>query len=159
MRQRLSFAGLAALAFGSAASAQTHAVKKPETVVRAVAVYEWTGDEAKPTASRLVPVSIFIDNEMRDAGVYLARPVPFALDRGTIFECEKAGQPEGLVELAYQRHLLGTDATPFDDGWLGYGDVQARCEGARAGGREEARPAAAGGDQRRKQAAFFRIRF
>ena len=121
MRQRLSFAGLAALAFGSAASAQTHAVKKPETVVRAVAVYEWTGDEAKPTASRLVPVSIFIDNEMRDAGVYLARPVPFALDRGTIFECEKAGQPEGLVELAYQRHLLGTDATPFDDGWLGYG--------------------------------------
>jgi hypothetical protein len=114
-------AGLAAAAACAPARAQTHAVKKPETVVRAVAVYEWTGDEAKPTASRLVPVSIFIDNQMEDAGVYLARPVPFALDRGTIFECEVAGKTEGTVELAYQRHLQGTDQVQLDDGWLGYG--------------------------------------
>jgi hypothetical protein len=103
------------------ARAQTHAVKKPETVVRAVAVYEWTGDEAKPTASRLVPVSIFINSQMEDAGVYLARPVPFALDRGTIFEAQQAGEPKGTIELAYQRHVEGENGTSFDDGWLGYG--------------------------------------
>ena len=51
----------------------------PENVVRAVGVYEWTGDMAKPTASRLIPVSLFIDGKLEDAGVYLARPVPFAL--------------------------------------------------------------------------------
>jgi hypothetical protein len=124
MTLRLSwavFAGLAAAAACAPTRAQTHAVKKPETVVRAVAVYEWTGDEAKPTASRLVPVSIFIDNQMEDAGVYLARPVPFALDRGTIFECELAGKTEGTLELVYQRHLQGTETVQLDDGWLGYG--------------------------------------
>ena len=104
-----------------AARAQTHVVKKPETVVRAIAVYEWTGPEDKPTASRMVPVSIFINNQLEDAGVYLARPVPFALDRGNVFEVEKSGQPQGTVELNYQRHLEGTGDSPFDDGWLGYG--------------------------------------
>ena len=34
---------------GAWAGAQTHKVSKPETVVRAVGVYEWTGDLAKPT--------------------------------------------------------------------------------------------------------------
>jgi hypothetical protein len=98
-----------------------HAVQKPETVVRAVAVYEWTGDEAKPTGSRLVPVSVFIDNQLEDAGIYMARPVPFALYTGTIFEVQKSGVPEGTVQLAYERHLEGNGQTQFDDGWLGYG--------------------------------------
>ncbi len=61
---------------------QTHKVAKPETVVRAVGVYEWTGDLAKPVASRLVPVTVFIDGKLQDGGVYLARPVPFALLSG-----------------------------------------------------------------------------
>jgi hypothetical protein len=112
---------VAALVAGGLARAQTHAVKKPETVVRAIAVYEWTGDEAKPTASRLVPVSIFINSQMEDAGVYMARPVPFALDRGTIFEAQQAGEPKGTLELAYQRHVEGANGVAFDDGWLGYG--------------------------------------
>ena len=37
---------------------QTHKVAKPESVVRAVGVYEWTGDLAKPKASRLIPVTV-----------------------------------------------------------------------------------------------------
>src|ERR1700719_2286201 len=61
---------------------QTHKVAKPETVVRAVGVYEWTGDLAKPAASRLIPVSLFIDGKLRDAAVYMARPIPFALQSG-----------------------------------------------------------------------------
>ncbi len=104
--------------------AQTHVVKKPETVVRAVAVYEWTGDEGKATGSRVVPVSVFINGQLEDAGVYLARPVPFALDAGTVFEVEKAGAPEGSVELAYARHYLSNGGPAIDDGWLAYGALK-----------------------------------
>ena len=103
------------------ARAQMHAVKKPETVVRAVAVYEWTGDAAKPKASRVVPVSVFIDGHLEDGGVYLARPVPFELDTGTVFEIEKAGAPEGTLDLSYTRHYVSNGVAAFDDGWLGYG--------------------------------------
>ena len=103
------------------ARAQMHAVKKPETVVRAVAVYEWTGDAAKPTASRVVPVSVFIDGHLEDGGVYLARPVPFELDTGTVFEVEKAGVSEGSLDLSYTRHYVSNGVAAFDDGWLGYG--------------------------------------
>ena len=102
------------------ASAQTHVVKKPETVVRAVGVYEWTGSETKPTASRFVPVTLFIDGHLEDAAVYLARPVPFALQTGTIFELEHAGVPEGTLELSFARHLVSTGDVPLDDGWLGH---------------------------------------
>lgn len=114
-------AALALVGTSVAALAQTHVVKKPETVVRAIGVFEWTGDEAKPTASRLVPVSVFIDSQLEDAGIYMARPVPFALYTGTIFEVQKSGLPEGTLQLAYERHLEGNGGTPFDDGWLGYG--------------------------------------
>ena len=101
--------------------AQTHAVKKPDAVVRAVAVYEWTGDADKPKASRVVPVSVFIDGHLEDGAVYLARPVPFELDTGTVFEVEKAGVPEGSLDLSYTRHYVSNGIAAFDDGWLGYG--------------------------------------
>ena len=122
----LGSAGLAG--FGSAAQAQTHAVKKPETVVRAVSVFEFTGEESKPAASRLVPVTLFINGHLEDAGVYLSRPVPFALDTGTQFQVERAGKSEGTVEVAYQRHRVATgdgvavgSFGSFDDGWMGVG--------------------------------------
>ncbi len=98
-----------------------HAVKKPDTVVRAIAVYEWTGDTDKPKASRIVPVSVFIDGHLEDGGVYLARPVPFELDTGTVFEVEKAGVPEGTLDLSYTRHYVSNGVAAFDDGWMGYG--------------------------------------
>ena len=103
--------------------AQMHKVAAPEQVVRAVGVYEWTGDRTKPTASRLIPVTLFIDGALQDAGVYLARPVPFALDSGTVYEVDQAGKPEGTVDLQYATHLNATDAstTNYDDGWFGYG--------------------------------------
>ncbi len=107
-------------------SGQTHSVKKPETVVRAVAVYEYTGEEGKATASRVVPVSLFINGTLRDAGIYLARPVPFALSTGTIYEAQKSGVPSGTVELAYDRHLTAGDTEQIDDGWLAYGPFKPR---------------------------------
>lgn len=124
MRRGICF-GLGCVVLGGVvphlARAQMHAVKKPETVVRAVAVYEWTGDAAKPTASRVVPVSVFINGRLEDGGVYLARPIPFELDTGTVFEVEKAGAPEGTLDLSYTRHYVSNGTPAFDDGWLGYG--------------------------------------
>ena len=103
--------------------AQTHKVAAPENVVRAVGVYEWTGDMAKPAASRLIPVSLFIDGKLEDADVYLARPVPFALDTGNVYELDQAGTALGTLDLAFARHLVASDsaATFYDDGWFGYG--------------------------------------
>ena len=116
------------LVLGAAAPAagwgQTHAVKKPETVVRAVAVYEWVGDAAKPTGSRVMPVSLFIDGQFEDAGVYMARPVPFVLDSGNVFELEKSGTPQGTVDLVYQRHLQPGGTATYEDGWTGYGQFK-----------------------------------
>ena len=112
------------LGWGLSAWGQTHVVKKPDAVTRAIGVYEWTGDESKPTASRLVPVTLFINGHLEDAGVYLARPVPFALDTGTLFEVDHAGVDEGTLELAYQRHRVTAGNGSFDDGWLAVGSYK-----------------------------------
>jgi hypothetical protein len=78
---------------------------------------------AKPTASRLIPVSLFIDDKFQDAGVYLARPVPFALDTGNVYEIDRAGVAMGTLDLAFARHLVtpAMATTFYDDGWFGYG--------------------------------------
>src|ERR1700761_826575 len=107
--------------------AQMHKVAKPEQVVRAIGVYEWTGDFAKPTASRLIPVSLFIDGKIEDAGIYVARPVPFVLLSGNVYELQTAGIDKGYLDLSFARHLEATTSTgdlAFDDGWFGYGTVK-----------------------------------
>jgi cytochrome c553 len=117
-------AGVLALAVASA-SAQTHKVAKPETVVRAVGVYEWTGDMTKPAASRLIPITLFIDGKFEDAAVYLARPVPFALATGNVYQLEKAGLVKGNLDLVFSRHFVAaeTSGSAYDDGWFGYGKI------------------------------------
>jgi hypothetical protein len=109
------------------AFAQTHKVAKPENVVRAVGVYEWTGDMAKPSASRLIPVSLFIDGKLQDAAEYLAAPIPFALLTGNVYELQKSGIAMGTLDLAFARHLVAPEnaSTTFDDGWFGYGKFAA----------------------------------
>jgi hypothetical protein len=107
------------------AAAQTHRVDAAERVTRAVAVYEWTGDLAKPTAARLVPVSLFIDGELKDGGTFYARPIPLALLTGNLYSLEKAGLPQGTLTLAFARHLQsatsGSSGDTADLGWFGYG--------------------------------------
>ena len=115
---------VAILAVAPHLCSQTHKVTKPENVTRAIGVYEWTGDMAKPNAMRLIPVSLFIDGKFEDAAVYLARPVPFSLLTGNVYEVQQAGVPKGLIQLNFARHLepATTAATsPYDDGWFGYG--------------------------------------
>jgi hypothetical protein len=116
---------LCALAIAASANlpAQTHKVPKLENVVRSVGVYEWTGDLAKPAASRLIPVSLFINGKIEDAAVYLANPVPFALLTGNVYELQKSGVPLGTLNLSIARHLVAPEdaTTTYDDGWFGYG--------------------------------------
>jgi hypothetical protein len=118
--------GTATLA-ASVASPQMHKVAKPQQVVRAVGVYEWTGDFAKPTASRLIPVSLFIENKFEDAGIYIARPIPFALLPGNLYILQNSGIDKGTLDLAYAKHLQAVEPTgdlAYDDGWFGYGSVK-----------------------------------
>jgi hypothetical protein len=118
---------LVLLAAPAVLHAQMHKVEAPERVTRALAVYEWTGDMAKPTASRVVPVSLFIDSHFEDAGVYLARPVPFALESGDVYEVQTAGQPLGTLDLDGARNIAARRSPAGDDpaaAWYGYGRFQ-----------------------------------
>ncbi len=72
------------------------------------------------------PVSLFIEGHLEDAGVYMARPVPFALDSGTVYEVDQAGMAKGIIDLLFARHLESANlATVFDEGWFGYGSFKA----------------------------------
>jgi len=108
----------------AAAGAQMHKVEAPQKVTRAVGVYEWTGDLNKPTAARLVPVTLFIDGHFEDAGVYLARPVPLALQTGVVYEVDQAGKSAGILNLETAKDIVtrrsATDDNPVG-AWYGYG--------------------------------------
>jgi len=108
----------------TATGAQMHKVETPQKVTRAVGVYEWTGDLSKPTAARLVPVTLFIDAHFEDAGVYLARPQPFALQTGIVYEVDQAGKTVGTLNLDYAKNIVtrhsATDDNPVG-AWYGYG--------------------------------------
>lgn len=110
-----------------AAVAQMHKVAKPDQVTRAVALYEYVGDDPiKPKAARLIPVSLFIGGHYEDAGIYLARPVPFALESGIRYDLQKSGVPKNVFDLIASRNFAGSAIAanlPFDDGWFGYGHV------------------------------------
>ncbi len=108
---------------------QTHKVaSNPDTVVRAVGVYEWTGDLAKPTGTRFMPITVFIDGDLEDAGIYKPQPIPFALDPGNVYELQDAGLSKGTVVLESALHAKLPDGAPgpaFDDGWMAYGSYKA----------------------------------
>jgi hypothetical protein len=92
-----------------------------QDVLRAVSVYEWTGELAKPAAARVVPVSLFIDHHFEDAALYLSRPMPLALLPDNLYELESAGVNKGTLTLVQPSRLRSTNAvTSFDEGWFGY---------------------------------------
>lgn len=126
MLQRFHRCGLLLLLTLSAATgrAQMHKVAPPEKVTRAIAVYEWTGDLAKPTAARIVPITIFINGHLEDAGVYLIHPMPFVLETGDVYSIEQAGKAQGTVDIDYARNILppgSTADTAAVGAWYGYG--------------------------------------
>ncbi|HEY5381753.1 MAG TPA: hypothetical protein VIJ65_05825 [Acidobacteriaceae bacterium] len=112
------------LLLSTALSAQMHHVDKPQRVTRAIGVYEWTGDMAKPDASRLIPVSIFINGHFEDAGVYLAQPIPLAVETGNVYAIQKSGDPVGTLDLDYARDVVDRRDVADDNpigAWYGYG--------------------------------------
>ncbi len=123
-RQLPSLLRCALLVSAVALPAQMHHVDAPERVTRAVGVYEWTGELAKPTAARFVPVSLFIEGRFEDAGLYLARPVPFALQPGDVYTIERAGEPAGEFDVDAARRLAAGPAAANDNplgAWYGFG--------------------------------------
>jgi hypothetical protein len=88
--------------------------KATTATLRSIAVLEWTGDRNHPNATRLVPVSLFDGVHLQDAALYLARPVPLALDSGTEYEVQGSGLPQGWFDIAGAREI-GND-------WFGFGN-------------------------------------
>ena len=107
----------AAFVFVLAAHAQYPGqIAKPETEapdLRAVAVFEWTGDEAHPKAARLVPVCIYDGQDLNDASIYLTHPEPLALESDVEYQLQQDGSPVGLFDIDTSAREQG--------GWVGYG--------------------------------------
>ena len=97
--------------------AQTDHPSSTTPVTRAIAVYEYTGDLTHPTAARLIPISLFIHGQLQDAGVYLPQPIPFALQPGTLYLIQRAGQTVG----AFNIQSAHTHPTPITPSWAAYG--------------------------------------
>ena len=108
--------------------AQTDHPISTTPVTRAIAVYEWTGDLAHPTAARLLPVSLFINAHLEDAGIYLAQPIPFALQTGTLYLLQHAGQTIGALNIQSAHSLPSTSAPT----WAAYGRYLTPTETATA---------------------------
>lgn len=81
--------------------------------LRAVAVLEWTGDEAHPKTGRLIPVAIYDGQQLQDAGIYLARPAPLALLSQVEYELKQNGKTTGLFVVNSAGQLQGA--------WVGFG--------------------------------------
>jgi hypothetical protein len=110
-----TFALLLALAAPSWAQypGRMETTKKAAPTVRAIAVLEWTGQSGKPSASRIIPISVFDGEQYQPGGLYLAKPEPLALEPGTEYVLEDAGVARGLFDI---------DAAHDVDGyWFGYG--------------------------------------
>lgn len=123
-RRHSALLWMTVLTASPAAFAQMHHVDAPQRVTRALGVYEWTGELNKPTAARFVPISLFIDGHFEDAGLYLARPVPFALQPGDVYSLERGGEPAGLLDLDLARRVVTGNGSADDSSagtWYGFG--------------------------------------
>jgi hypothetical protein len=87
--------------------------KKAAPTVRAVAVLEWTGETGKPSASRIIPISVFDGEQYQPGGLYLAKPEPLALEPGTEYVLQDAGVARGLFDINTAQDVEGY--------WFGYG--------------------------------------
>lgn len=81
--------------------------------VRAVGVLEWTGDRTNPKASRLVPVVLYDGEKLQDAGIYMARPAPMALESEVEYELKVNGKTTGLYVINSAGQVQGS--------WIGFG--------------------------------------
>ncbi len=66
----------------------------------------------------LIPIAILVEGKFFDASVYKADPVPMALESGTVYEAEQAGDSLGLFTVAGALHN-NTAGSPHP--WVGAG--------------------------------------
>jgi hypothetical protein len=106
---------LAALGVPAGAQYPGHieSAKKAAPSIRAVAVLEWTGEPGKPSASRIIPISVFDGEQYQPGGLYLAKPEPLALQPGTEYVLQDAGVARGLFDINNAQDVNGY--------WFGYG--------------------------------------
>ncbi|MBB6145508.1 hypothetical protein HNQ77_003469 [Silvibacterium bohemicum] len=84
--------------------------------LRATAVLEYTGDVTRPVASRLVPLAVWDGSTYQPGGLYMAQPVPMAVESGTQYELELAGVPKGLFDVKAAADVSGS--------WIAIGAYQ-----------------------------------
>lgn len=110
------------LAAGCCCSAHAQYVGKLNTsqnqapTLRATAVLEYTGDLAKPNASRLIPIAVWDGDRYQPGGLYLAQPVPLTVESGTQYILEQAGTPKGFYDVKGAADMQGK--------WIGVGSYQ-----------------------------------
>ena len=113
--------------------AQYRSKRPPAHVLRALGVLEWPA--TGKSVPRLVPLVILADGKYYDASIYLASPVPLAVEPGTVYEGQQVGVPKGLFTINVAQELTEKKI------WYGAG---AWAEGATgtyaAAPREEDRP-------------------
>jgi hypothetical protein len=107
---------------GFAAAQQRRKQKTP----RALALVEWPA-KGNPV---VVPIAILIDGHFYDASIYMADPVPMALEDGTVYEVEKSGSPLGFATVGMVRG--------GDGHWVGMAKYQTEAEVVAATTRKEA---------------------
>lgn len=84
--------------------------------LRATGVLEYTGDLAKPNASRLIPIAVWDGDRYQPGGLYLAQPVPLTVESGTQYILEEAGTPKGFYDVKGAADMQGK--------WIGVGSYQ-----------------------------------
>ena len=87
--------------------------KKKVKGPRAVGVLQLNGGKGT-----LVPIAILIDGRFYDASAYKADPVPMALESGTVYEAERAGDSQGLFTVIGALHSQSADSL---HPWVGTG--------------------------------------
>ena len=101
--------------------------KKTSRGPRAVAIVEWT-----PSGPHLIPVSILIDGKFYDAGLYLANPVPMALESGNVYEIQRSGDPAGLFTVNSVMQLQASNTFYGIGKFTSQADVEAAAKKAAA---------------------------
>lgn len=84
--------------------------------LRATAVLEYTGDLAKPNASRLIPIAVWDGERYQPGGLYMAEPVPLTVESGTQYVLQEAGTPKGLFDVKGAANVSGS--------WIAIGSYQ-----------------------------------
>src|SRR5690349_980191 len=68
-------------------------LRRKQKTPRAIALVEWPA-KGKPV---IIPIAILIDGRFHDASIYMADPVPMALEGGTVYEVQQSGDPIGFA--------------------------------------------------------------